>query len=62
MTEFMDMDSYDPQDMQLAEREKEAIENMKNAQTRGRNSRHHFQGACAFHYGAVGIMIFKYII
>ena len=34
MTEFMDMDNYNPQDMQLAEREKEAIENIKNAQTR----------------------------
>lgn len=34
MTEFMDMDGYDPQDMQLTEREKEAIENIKNAQTR----------------------------
>ena len=28
------MDGYDPQDMQLTEREKEAIENIKNAQTR----------------------------
>lgn len=34
MTEFMDMDNYDPQDMQLTESEKEAIENIKNAQTR----------------------------
>ena len=34
MTEFMDMDSYAPQDMQLTESEKKAVEKIQNAQTR----------------------------